>query len=99
MRGGGSSLTRSRSCTIPPEEQVPEIAIDTLRAYRGTLPYERRVLLDRYHLEDIANKVVGVGSVGTWCGVALFLAEDNDPLFLQIKEARPSRPGALCRKK
>jgi uncharacterized protein (DUF2252 family) len=74
----------------PPEEKVPEIAIDTLRAYRETLPYERRVLLDRYHLEDIVNKVVGVGSVGTWCGVALFLAEDNDPLLLQIKEARPS---------
>ena len=74
----------------PPEEKVPEIAIDTLKAYRETLPYERRVLLDRYHLEDIANKVVGVGSVGTWCGVALFLAEENDPLLLQIKEARPS---------
>ncbi len=74
----------------PPEEKVPELAIDTLKAYRETLPYERKVLLDRYHLEDIANKVVGVGSVGTWCGVALFVAEKNDPLFLQIKEARPS---------
>ena len=74
----------------PPEEKVPELAIDTLKAYRETLPYERRVLLDRYHLEDIANKVVGVGSVGTWCGVALFMAEDDDPLLLQIKEARPS---------
>jgi len=74
----------------PPEEKVPEIAINTLQAYRETLPFERRVLLDRYHLEDIVNKVVGVGSVGTWCGVALFLAEDNDPLLLQIKEARPS---------
>jgi uncharacterized protein (DUF2252 family) len=74
----------------PPEEKVPEIAIDTLKAYRETLPYERRVLLDRYHIEDIVNKVVGVGSVGTWCGVALFVAEENDPLFLQIKEARPS---------
>jgi uncharacterized protein (DUF2252 family) len=74
----------------PPEEKVPELAIDTLKAYRETLPYERRVLLDRYHLEDIANKVVGVGSVGTWCGVALFVAEENDPLLLQIKEARPS---------
>ena len=48
------------------------------------------MLLDQYHLEDIVNKVVGVGSVGTWCGVALFLAEENDPLLLQIKEARPS---------
>ena len=74
----------------PPEEKVPEIAIDTLKAYRETLSYDRRVLLDHYHIEDIANKVVGVGSVGTWCGVALFLAEDDDPLLLQIKEARPS---------
>ena len=48
------------------------------------------VLLERYHLEDIAIKVVGVGSVGTFCGVALFLAEAEDPLLLQIKEARPS---------
>jgi uncharacterized protein (DUF2252 family) len=74
----------------PPEEKVPELAIETLQLYRETLPYERRVLLDRYHIEDIANKVVGVGSVGTWCGIALFMAEEDDPLFLQVKEARPS---------
>jgi uncharacterized protein (DUF2252 family) len=74
----------------PPEEKIHEIAIDALQAYRETLPYERRVLMDRYHLEDIANKVVGVGSVGTWCGVVLLMAEDDDPLLLQVKEARPS---------
>ena len=35
-------------------------------------------------------KVVGVGSVGTWCGVLLLMASEQDPLFLQVKEARPS---------
>ena len=47
-------------------------------------------LFDRFHFCDAALKVVGVGSVGTTCGVALFLAADGDPLFLQIKEARRS---------
>jgi uncharacterized protein (DUF2252 family) len=58
--------------------------------YRETLPEDRRVLLDRFELLDIAIKVVGVGSVGTWCAVALLLAGEDDPLFLQIKEARRS---------
>ena len=39
---------------------------------------------------DIAVKVVGVGSVGTYCGVLLLMASDKDPLFLQVKQARPS---------
>jgi uncharacterized protein (DUF2252 family) len=73
-----------------PEEKVPENVLATLQMYRETLPYERRRLLDRYHVEDIVHKVVGVGSVGTWCGVVLLMAEDDDPLFLQVKEARPS---------
>jgi uncharacterized protein (DUF2252 family) len=58
--------------------------------YRGTLPVYRRTLLDRYEIKDIAFKVVGVGSVGTVCGVLLMMASDKDPLFLQIKEARAS---------
>jgi len=62
----------------------------TVAAYRATLSEDRRVLLDRYQLEDIAAKVVGVGSVGTRCGVALFTAGADDPLFLQVKEARRS---------
>jgi uncharacterized protein (DUF2252 family) len=74
----------------PPEEQVPEGIIDAFQQYRETLPYERRVPLDRYHIEDIAYKVVGVGSVGTRCGVLLLIAEENDPLLLQVKEANPS---------
>jgi uncharacterized protein (DUF2252 family) len=58
--------------------------------YRKTLPDERRVLLDRYELTDHAVKVVGVGSVGTRCGILLLMAGSNDPLFLQVKEANAS---------
>jgi|AGTN01.1.fsa_nt_gi Uncharacterized protein conserved in bacteria len=58
--------------------------------YRGSLPVERRALFDRYELADTAIKVVGVGSVGTMCVIALFFAAENDPLFLQVKEARQS---------
>jgi uncharacterized protein (DUF2252 family) len=58
--------------------------------YRSTLPAERRFLFDRFTYVDAAIKVVGVGSVGTFCFVALFLAAPGDPLFLQVKEAGPS---------
>ncbi|TAM81730.1 MAG: DUF2252 domain-containing protein [Acidobacteria bacterium] len=58
--------------------------------YRATLPEERRIVLDRYKVVDIARKVVGVGSVGTRCAVALLMAGPHDPLFLQFKEARAS---------
>ena len=55
--------------------------------YRQSLPEERRVILDRYHIIDVARKVVGIGSVGTRCAVALLLAGKHDPLLLQFKEA------------
>ena len=48
---------------------------------------ERRVLLDRYRLEDFALKVVGIGSVGTRCYIGLLFSEDGHPLILQFKEA------------
>jgi uncharacterized protein (DUF2252 family) len=63
---------------------------EAFHRYRQTLPDERRVLLDRYALTDHAVKVVGVGSVGTRCGILLLMAGPKDPLFLQVKEARPS---------
>jgi hypothetical protein len=47
-------------------------------------------LASRFELRDAAIKVVGVGSVGTACWVLLFMAGDEDPLFLQVKEARAS---------
>ena len=58
--------------------------------YRATLPEHVRVLFDRYRLCDVAVKVVGIGSVGTECSVGLFMAAEDDPLFLQIKEAKAS---------
>jgi len=58
--------------------------------YRDTLADDRKTLLDRYEMVDVSMKVVGVGSVGTFCGIALMMAAEDDPLFLQIKEARES---------
>jgi len=58
--------------------------------YRQSLPDDRRVLFDRYRLEDFAMKVVGIGSVGTRCMVGLFFSPEGHPLFLQVKEACPS---------
>jgi uncharacterized protein (DUF2252 family) len=63
---------------------------EQLALYRASLPHHVQVLFDRYRLVDVALKVVGIGSVGTMCGLGLFVAADDDPLFLQIKEARPS---------
>jgi len=62
-----------------------------LRAYRESLPEERRLLLDRYRVVDVARKVVGLGSIGLRSyAVLLFGADQDDPLFLQFKEERPS---------
>ncbi|QBF29062.1 DUF2252 domain-containing protein [Pseudomonas tructae] len=55
--------------------------------YRQSLSDERRVLLDRYRLVDAALKVVGIGSVGTRCYIALLFSEENHPLILQFKES------------
>ncbi|QBY55159.1 DUF2252 domain-containing protein [Cupriavidus oxalaticus] len=63
---------------------------EAIASYRESLADHTRVLFDRFHFFDLAIKVVGVGSVGTMCGVGLFMAADNDPLFLQVKEARAS---------
>jgi uncharacterized protein (DUF2252 family) len=58
--------------------------------YKQTLHADRRCLYERYRYQDSAVKVVGVGSVGTRCYVSLLLGDDDDPLFLQFKEARRS---------
>jgi uncharacterized protein (DUF2252 family) len=59
-------------------------------AYRGTLSRDREALFDRFRVVDVAYKVVGVGSVGTRCFIALFCGDQDEHLFLQVKEARPS---------
>jgi uncharacterized protein (DUF2252 family) len=59
-------------------------------SYRATLSPDREVLFNRYRVVDVAYKVVGVGSVGTRCFIALFCGDQDDHLFLQVKEARAS---------
>jgi uncharacterized protein (DUF2252 family) len=61
-----------------------------IEQYKKSLQADKQQLFERYRLEDSAIKVVGVGSVGTRCFLALLLADQDDPLFLQIKEARRS---------
>ena len=60
------------------------------KEYKKTLPLDRLRLYERYRWQDSAIKVVGVGSVGTRCYLSLLMADDDDPLFLQVKEARRS---------
>lgn len=77
----------------PSDDLAPDLSSGyqaAIEAYRGSLADHTRVLFDRFHFFDMAIKVVGVGSVGTMCAVCLFMAADNDPLFLQVKEARAS---------
>src|SRR5215469_2997119 len=77
-----------------PIERNPEM-LDELRSavaqYQETLPADRREVLRRYYFGDFARKVVGVGSVGTEAFVLLLMGDrDDEPLFLQIKEAQES---------
>jgi uncharacterized protein (DUF2252 family) len=75
----------------PPRRSDEDERVNRLMAaYHDSLPQDRRKLFERYRFQDYAFKVVGVGSVGTHCYVLLYLADDNDPLLLQVKEARPS---------
>jgi uncharacterized protein (DUF2252 family) len=64
---------------------------DKFREYRATLQPDRRHLLEQFEIVDVARKVVGVGSVGTRCFIALLQGRDaSDPLFMQAKEATSS---------
>ena len=92
---------RLRFKTEPPElVQINDIRgyedIDALRGrlrqlfdtYRDSLYEDRRHVLEQYHYQDTARKVVGVGSVGTRCWISAFIGRDiDDPLILQMKEA------------
>ena len=77
----------------PTVEQVPGLETgysEAFAMYRESLSEHVRTLFDRFTFCDLAVKVVGVGSVGTICMIALFLAADDDPIFLQVKEAKAS---------
>jgi uncharacterized protein (DUF2252 family) len=77
----------------PTAEQAPGLETgyrEAIALYRESQAEHLRTLFDRYHFCDLAMKVVGIGSVGTLCAVALFMASDDDPIFLQVKEATAS---------
>jgi uncharacterized protein (DUF2252 family) len=72
-------------------EEMQEQLHGLLRRFRESLQTDRRILLEEFRLVDMARKVVGVGSVGTRAWIMLLLGRDEqDPLFLQFKEAQPS---------
>jgi uncharacterized protein (DUF2252 family) len=72
------------------QSAIEPVVAQFFQDYRATLSADRQVLFDRYQFVDVAHKVVGVGSVGTRCYVVLFVGSQDDHLFLQVKEARPS---------
>src|SRR3954468_17381192 len=80
-----------RAKHLPDGTPMTEALETMLRSYLASLPEDRRRLLSRYRIVDVARKIVGVGSVGTSCWVLLLEEQGADsPLFLQIKEARES---------
>jgi uncharacterized protein (DUF2252 family) len=91
----GAWRIRSRPPLVFPltqqgDDTHEQAARTAFESYKITLPEERRLLLDRYRLVDVAFKVVGVGSVGTFCAIALLATADDATLLLQVKEARAS---------
>jgi uncharacterized protein (DUF2252 family) len=98
-QGGVPKIVSDPPLIVPLEELLPEDLRtdltgrlrDVLRSYRRTLETDRRFLLEQFRVIDVARKVVGVGSVGTRAWIVLLLGRDNDdPLFLQVKEAQES---------
>ncbi|MGD0589048.1 MAG: DUF2252 domain-containing protein [Thermoplasmata archaeon] len=91
---GGRYLIRNNLPLIVhyKDPAAAEVSRSFYDRYLATLPDERRMLLDRYHIVDVAQKVVGVGSVGTACSVLLLMGDRDveDPLFLQLKQATAS---------
>jgi uncharacterized protein (DUF2252 family) len=75
-----------------PSEREEELSHALLDRYLASLPEDRRMLLERYRPVDVAQKVVGVGSVGTACSIILLLGDrgSDDPLLLQVKQALAS---------
>ena len=86
------SSSRSRRWSpVVEQAELEEFVQGVIRSYRRTLSADRRQLLERFRYVHSAHKVVGVGSVGTRAWIALMLGRDeNDPLFLQLKEAQAS---------
>jgi uncharacterized protein (DUF2252 family) len=96
--GGHPRFASDPPLLVPVDELYPQLQAqethgrmrELIAQYRSSLPADRRRLLDRYRYADLAHKVVGVGSAGPRAWVVLMLGPDDDPLFLQCKEAQDS---------
>jgi len=85
---GGWRLREDPPILTRVDDDTREKVILGLEEYTQGLPAERRFMLRRYNVADVGHRVVGVGSVGTRAYLALLFGnDDNDPLFLQVKEA------------
>ena len=71
-------------------KEAKEMINQFMDKYKNTLQPDRKLLLDQYRVVDVALKVVGVGSVGTRCFVVLMMNDNDEPIFVQVKEARQS---------
>jgi uncharacterized protein (DUF2252 family) len=88
--GGRHRLVDQPPLLFHADKDREEAFRGALEDYRESLPDDRRVLFDRYRLQDCALKVVGIGSVGTRCWVGLYMSSEGHPLLLQFKEAGAS---------
>jgi len=78
------------------DQEFVQTAIKTMKEYKKNINLGVSLLLERYQIVDVAFKVVGVGSVGTVCGIILMMSGLGDPLFLQFKQARQSVLEPYC---
>jgi uncharacterized protein (DUF2252 family) len=78
------------------DKELFQTAITTLDEYKKNVSLGVRWLVERFAVVDVAYKVVGVGSVGTVCGIILLMSGQGDPLFLQFKQARQSVLEPYC---
>jgi uncharacterized protein (DUF2252 family) len=78
------------------DDEYLKVANSTLQGLKKNLSLGVSLLLNRFTVVDVAFKVVGVGSVGTACGIMLLMSGRGDPLFLQFKQARQSVLEKYC---
>jgi hypothetical protein len=78
------------------DDEYLKVATSTLQGLKKNLSLGVSLLLNRFSVVDVAFKVVGVGSVGTACGIMLLMSGKGDPLFLQFKQARQSVLEPYC---
>ncbi len=90
-RDGERRIVPDPPILVPAEDKpTRRLAADAIRRYRQTAREDVIVLLDKFRMTDVAMRVVGVGSVGTRCFIALLVGPSGEPLFVQAKEALPS---------